>query len=209
MQRSSTHPSTFIRKGLGVIVSALFCLIFAFGTIADSGASEAKPSAPSGAQDLKGTLTITGEVSVNNKLVQTGAQIVSGDKIVTGPQADATIDMGRLGSIRLRPNTSLHLEIKPDSYELVLDRCGCITQTIPAGISTRTRTTIAKVLQVAVTEGEVWIDRSDSKGNKVEKKKLKVKKPETYYNVNEVGADGGASYTIQCCQCCFVEKIRP
>jgi hypothetical protein len=190
-------------------MSALFCLIVVSGTIADDGTSDTKLAPASTAQTLKGTLTITGEVTVNHKIVQTGATMVSGDLIITGPQADATIDLGPLGTVRLRPNTSLHLQLKPDNYELIVDRCGCITQTVPQGISAKTRTTIGKVVQVTVKEGEVWLDQSNSKSGKVGKKKLKLDKPETFHNVHEVNAEGGASYTVKCCQCCFVEKIRP
>lgn len=206
MHRTGFRLSASLRRGTGVTAIALFCLTLVAG--ADGGALKANEPASS-TQSFKGTLTVSGEVTVNGRVVQTGTTVTNGDVIVTGPQADVTVDMEQLGSVRLRPNTSVRLVQEKGEFQLIVDRCGCITQTIPEGVNSRIKTTMAKVVQVAVTDGEVGINRQDSRSGRSETKTLKAGKHKLFRDVSEIHAEGGASYTIQCCQCCFVEKLNP
>lgn len=163
------------------------------------------------AQELSGTLTISGHATVNGKPSQTGATVRSGSVIETEPDGDVTIDLGPLGRIQIRPNTKIELQLAPDNCQVMMDRCGSITQQVPAGVTGKVKIVDIKYVQVAVTKGKVAIDREIKKQSgdlKMEKASLRARSDKRYYDVREVNAGGESLFTVQCCQCCFVEKTR-
>ena len=155
-------------------------------------------------QDLKGTLTGTGQLSVNDIPVQSGASVANGSIVATGPDGDASLDLGTLGRIQLRPNTTIRLALAPGSCALEMVKCGSFTQVVPDGVSTQVRMTTAKLVQVATLHGEAKVNVGSKS------KSIKAGTRKTVYNTNEVVANGNATFTVNCCQCCFVEqKSKP
>ncbi len=172
----------------------------------------AKTTGSPAAQDLSGTLTVSGHAMVNGKAAQTGMTVLSGSTIETEPDGDVTIDLGSLGRIHIRPNTKVELRLAPGNCQALMDRCGSITQQVPSGVTGQIRVVDAKYVQVAVTSGKVAINREIKKRDgdmKTEKVSLRARSDKRYYDVREVNADGDSLFTVQCCQCCFVEKTRP
>ncbi|MEW6212326.1 MAG: hypothetical protein AB1631_28625 [Acidobacteriota bacterium] len=164
------------------------------------------------AQDLSGTLTVSGHATVDGKAAQTGMSVRSGSTIETEPDGDVTIDLGPLGRIQIRPNTKVELLLAPDNCQVLMDRCGSITQQVPAGVTGKVKVVDVKYVQVAVTKGKVAINREIKNRDgdmKMEKASLRARSDKRYYDVREVNAGGESLFTVQCCQCCFVEKTRP
>lgn len=197
MKRMSLHLKT---------MSALFAMAMVFLL------APAKTTGSPAAQDLSGTLTVSGHATVNGKAAQTGMTVMSGSVIETEPDGDVTIDLGALGRIQMRPNTKIDLHLAPGSCQALLDRCGSITQQVPSGVTGQVRIVDAKYVQVAVTNGKVAINREIKKRSgdmETQKVSLRARSDKRYYDVREVNADGDSLFTVQCCQCCFVEKTRP
>jgi hypothetical protein len=62
--------------------------------------------APLPAQDCSGTLTVTkGTATINGNPAQTGATVLSGSLVATGPDSSAVIDFGSVGRLRLDDQT--------------------------------------------------------------------------------------------------------
>lgn len=197
MMKSSLHLKT-----MSAVFALLILCLFAPSTTTGS----------STAQDLSGTLTVSGRAMVNGKTAQTGMTVLSGSHIETEPDGDVTIDLGALGRIQIRPNTKVELFLAPGSCQAVLDRCGSVTQQVPSGVTGQIKVADAKYVQVAVTSGKVAINREIKKRDgdiRMEKVSLRARSDKRYYHVKEVNADGGSLFTVQCCQCCFIEKTLP
>jgi ribosomal 50S subunit-recycling heat shock protein len=191
----------------GLKISAVKIAMVALATLCFLPAVEATRA---GAQELGGKLTLTGRVSVDGKGVQTGATVQNGSIVETGPDGDVMIDLNSLGSLHLRPNTSVKLVLSQNNCQVLVEKCGIITQTLPSGVEGLVKLKDRMQAQVAVTEGGVWIDRENKKKKDGEEKlSQKARSDKTYSDVKQVGSPGASSYTVECCQCCFVEKVLP
>jgi hypothetical protein len=157
---------------------------------------------PPRVQDLSGTLTGTGQFTINDAPAQSGAGVANGSLVGTGPDGDASLDLGALGRIQLRPNTVIRVALSPGHCALEMVKCGSLTQVVPDGVSTQVRMTTAKLVQVATLRGE-------AKANVGSKSKtIKAGARKTVYNTNEIIANGNTTFTVNCCQCCFVEQKK-
>ncbi|HEY7547318.1 MAG TPA: hypothetical protein VID27_20655 [Blastocatellia bacterium] len=198
-------------KRLNLHLKIVICL-FAAATVFLLAPVKITEAGSRAAQDLKGTLSISGHATINNNVAQTGATVSSGSVIETGPDGDVTIDLGALGRIQMRPNTKIELRLAPGACQALMDRCGSITQQVPSGVTGNIRVADVKYVQVAVTDGKVAINREIKNRDgdiKMERASLRARSDKRYYHVREVNAEGGSLFTVQCCQCCFVEKTLP
>src|ERR1051325_6938425 len=95
------HVKPFVVACVTALVIAMLALA-AFATKA--GTTAAEPTIVR--QGLTGTVTGSGHITVNGQVAQSGARITNGSVITTDADADALVDLGVLGQITLRPNTS-------------------------------------------------------------------------------------------------------
>ncbi len=61
------------------------------------------------AENLSGELWMNGDASVNGKSASTGLAVLSGNRIQTGKNGTAVINFGKLGRIKLQPESDLVL----------------------------------------------------------------------------------------------------
>jgi hypothetical protein len=122
----------------------------------DSGTSDDKPMA---------TLTSArGAVTVNGSPAQTGATVMSGNAISTGPDGNAIVDLGSLGRLEIRPNTALTITLSPDKAE-VKTQCGHTHVTVLHGTTSVTSTetkTIAEGQDVTIDGPAVLSEAANS-----------------------------------------------
>lgn len=109
---------------VGTLVIALTATSSATSFIVyDPGASaEFDAEAIASLLATSGTLTGTGSISINGNPAQSGATVLSGSVISTGGDGNATIDLGPLGRVVLRPDTTIVLNFTDDSVA-VTSRC--------------------------------------------------------------------------------------
>lgn len=181
-----------------VLVMALVTL-FAMRSLAAAGSQDdSKPAAAPAAapsQDLTGTLTTTGYVTVNGNEARTGATILSGNSVATGPDSDATIDLGSLGRIQLRPDTKIKLILAPNNCRIVVEQCGSLTHTVPAGVVAEVTKTEPGLMEVAVLPGEAKV----KSGN--EEMVVHSGENRVFQSLESVFANGETVYTLNCCDC--------
>ncbi|HVF90460.1 MAG TPA: hypothetical protein VNH22_10360 [Blastocatellia bacterium] len=134
--------NTFFRGGLSLALTLALTSVFSLGAFA---APPGERAAGSGFDDkttsstLSGMLTGTGRVTINGNAAQTGATILSGSTIETGQDGSASIDLGPLGQVELQPNTSVTLVLMPGMVQLIVDRFGAVSQSLPPGVVGRVK----------------------------------------------------------------------
>src|SRR5882672_415420 len=114
-----------VKGSVSLLLSLALATVFSASSFAAPNAQQTKAettSAASSAQNLTGPLAgtslvpvLTGQLTVKNgKKVtvdgndaETGATILTGSRIVTGKDEVAVIDLGDLGRIEIRDNTSV------------------------------------------------------------------------------------------------------
>jgi len=92
------------------------------------------------------TLTARGQVMINGSVAQTGATVMTGSTVSTGSDGDAIIDIGPLGRIQLRPNTTINLVLSEKGPELT-SQCGHTRISIVRGkasVRSGAKTTLAE-----------------------------------------------------------------
>jgi hypothetical protein len=135
-----------------------------------------------------------GEIFVNGNKSKIGATILSGNIIATGSNSAATIDFGQLGRTEIGSNTTIvpHL-LSPGMIQLVLDRCGSITESVPAGTTAQVVAVHRPDAQVEVVRGQVKVTYG-----KLEQKTLSSGQKMSFGKVTEVTASGEAIFKISC-----------
>ncbi|HKG22882.1 MAG TPA: hypothetical protein VKC34_13360 [Blastocatellia bacterium] len=134
--------NTFFRGGLSLVLALALTSVFSLSAfaappgerVAGSGYDDTPPS-----PTLSGMLTGTGRVTINGNAAQTGATVLSGSTIETGQDGLASIDLGPLGQIELQPNTSVTLVMMPGMVQLMVDRFGAVSQSLPPGVVGRVK----------------------------------------------------------------------
>ena len=96
-----------------------------------SAAANASPTAP-----RTGKLTTRGKnpITVNGNLTSHGTTILSGAQLQTPADVGASVQFGRLGVLRMAPETKLTLNFNDSSVDVILDS-GYITLTTSAGVN--------------------------------------------------------------------------
>jgi hypothetical protein len=147
------------------------------------------------------TVTGTGQIKINGNDVQSGATVLSGSSVATGPDGDALIDMGQLGRIKLRPNTSIKVDMTDDRYEVTLLECTRSTSVnliVLSGKTALLKVSHTELTNVAVTLGEVRVKPGvDGASETV----LREGESRAFDPVNEIAATGDADFTVNCCDC--------
>ena len=125
------------RAAISLALTLAVASVFALSSFAASTSREATsagrldymPSAPAGKLMGTGRFTIDGEEA------QPGASVLSGSTVATGPDGNAVIDLGSLGRIELRPNTTIKVAFANNSVSVNLDRAGSMAQSLPTGVA--------------------------------------------------------------------------
>lgn len=181
------------------IIFSIRSLAFASATETTSGADKKASSKNGGsAQNQTGALTTTGYVTINDNEARTGATIMSGDTVATGPDSDATIDLGPLGRIQLRPDTRIKLTLEEKNCQIMVERCGSLTHFVPADVSSQARRSEPGLMEVAVLPGEARVTTSSGNGNEAMVKSGENRVFETFESMT---AKGETIYTLNCCDC--------
>jgi uncharacterized Zn-binding protein involved in type VI secretion len=197
---------------IGAVIAVAMAALFSINSIAahdEGGKAEDAASAPA-PQVFQGRITRgKGRITVNGLPATEGATFATGSTIITEGDGEATIEMSNLGVLQVRPNTNIKLMMTQNNVEVVMQYCSSITQTVPAEVTAQVITASPTVAQVAVTRGEVIVDRNDgsSKRGKARIKAGSNKLLEVSKNVSVL--EGDVTFTMNCCSCCFVEKRRP
>ncbi len=144
-----------------------------------------------------GTLDTTGYVTINDNEARTGATVLSGDTVATGPDSDATIDLGPLGRIQLRPDTKIKLTLAEKNCQILVEQCGSLTHFVPAGVVSQARRAETGLMEVAVLPGEARVT-SNGNGGEVMVKSGENRVFETFESMT---ANGETTYTLNCCDC--------
>jgi ferric-dicitrate binding protein FerR (iron transport regulator) len=172
-----------ISLALTLAVASVFALSsFAASTsreAASAGRLDDMPSAPAG------KLMGTGHFTIDGEEAQPGASVLSGSTIATGPDGNAVVDLGSLGRIELRPNTTIKVAFANNSVSVSLDHAGSMAQSLPTGVAGQL------ILQgerarLSVVRGEVEVN---SAGNA---RTLHAGEQSTFNNPAEVITTGDA-----------------
>src|SRR5215831_11130873 len=130
----------------GATVVLLLCSWIGFG---GSAGGRIDHDTRGGAKSPAGTITFTGKVTIDGNPTQTGTGIEDGSTIATLGDGDASIDLGALGMIHLRPNTTIKLNVTQNSCQVLMQRCGSMTQDVPDGVSAEVHYDDAHHVEVA------------------------------------------------------------
>lgn len=166
-----------INKPISFWQPVVVLVLLIFGSFYLLGRTAAGTQAPK----LSGDLWVRGPVTVNGVAANSGTTVLSGSRLKTAVQGAATINLNRLGRIRLEPETEMVLSVSGDLIggELLTGQA-VVTASSGVGISVVTAAGViaaepkqAAALQVAVTPEatSVGATRGAAKitaGNKVE-----------------------------------------
>jgi len=108
-----------------------------------------------------GKLIGTGRMIIDGEEAPSGATVLSGSKIATGPDGNATIDLGSLGRIELRPNTTITLVFSSVSVQVDMSGGGAMAQWVPSGVEGQVRTSSPQV-RFLVTRGQIEVKSARS-----------------------------------------------
>lgn len=188
---------------LAVTVATIFSfrsLAFAEATSEASADKKVSSSDTNSApqQDQTGTLTTTGYVTINGNEARTGATIMNGDTVATGPDSDATIDLGPLGRIQLRPDTKIKLTLAEKNCQILVQQCGSLTHFVPADVLSQARRAEPGLMEVAVLPGEARVTTSKGNGNET---MIKTGENRVFETFESMTANGETIYTLNCCDC--------
>jgi hypothetical protein len=142
-----------------------------------AGRLDDMPSAPAG------KLMGTGHFTIDGEEAQPGASVLSGSTVATGSDGNAVIDLGSLGRIELRPNTTIKVAFANNSVSVNLDHAGSIAQSLPAGVAGQL---VLQGARLSVVRGEVEVN---SAGNA---RTLRAGEHSTFDNTAEVITTGDA-----------------
>lgn len=117
-----------------------------------------------------GVLTGSGLITVNGNPIRPGATILSGSTIATGADAVASIDLGDLGRVVLRPQSSVTLTLS----------AGLVEAKIPCD-----------KVRIAVTRGEVEV-RSPETAT------IRAGEEGRYSGATDAFTNGATNFVIQC-----------
>ena len=202
--KASKMLSALVRISSALVLSSLLTISSSAGLGDKKGAESADPQA------LGGTVTGVGLILVDGTPIGGPTRVTSGSSIYTGADGDAMIDLGTLGTIRLRPNGSVKLQLSASNSNVLLEYCTSLTQTVPPGVTGHIQMNHPEKVEVGVTSGRAFVNTGTERGSK--RLKLKATTNKTLYDFKEVTSDstvnGQSIVTVSCCQCCFVEKGR-
>jgi hypothetical protein len=133
--------------------------------------------------------------------------VTNGDTIASGPDGDASVELGPLGRIQLRPNTTIKISLSSNNCHVTIERCGSFTQSLPAGIASQVTMARSASVEVAVSKGEAKIKYRSAKSDS--DKILKTDETNTFDDLAEVSSTGESALTINCCVGCHPAAFIP
>ncbi|HEY3135762.1 MAG TPA: hypothetical protein VGL29_06910 [Blastocatellia bacterium] len=137
-----------------------------------------------------GKLIGTGRITIDGEEVPTGATVLSGSKIATGPDGNATIDLGPLGRIQLSPNTTVTLVFSNNSVQVDMSGGGTVAQWLPSGVDGHMRAGNPQV-RFVVIRGQVEVRSARST------RKLFAGEAGTFNDPAEAFASGDATLVAE------------
>lgn len=201
MNISKTQIKAFESLLLALAVTVTFSLRSFSSVQASESATESVFADWLPVQGPSGTVTGSGHIKINGNHVQSGATVLSGSSVSTGSDGDALIDMGQLGRIKLRPNTSIKLDMTADRYEVTLEECTRSTSVnliVLSGKTALLKVDHDQLTNVAVTLGEV---RARPGADGASETIIKEGESRALDPVDEILANGDADFTANCCDC--------
>ncbi|MEW6212325.1 MAG: hypothetical protein AB1631_28620 [Acidobacteriota bacterium] len=191
-----------LKSILSLILAFTVATIFSIRSLAFAEAKAVETSADKKASSkdaaLTGTLTTTGYATINDNEARTGATVLNGDVVATGPDSDATIDLGPLGRIQLRPDTRIKLTLEEKKCQIMVEQCGSLTHFVPGDVTSEARRSEPGLMEVAVLPGEARVTTSSGNGNETMVKSGENRVFETFESMT---AKGETIYTLNCCDC--------
>jgi ferric-dicitrate binding protein FerR (iron transport regulator) len=149
------------RAVMSLALALALASVFALSSLAASNARETAPIETSAGRldnmpgAPAGKLMGTGRFTIDGEEAQPGASILSGSTVATGSDGNAVIDLGSLGRIELRPNTTIKVTFANNSVSVSLDRAGSIAQSLPTGVAGQL---ILQGARLSVVRGEVEVN---------------------------------------------------
>jgi hypothetical protein len=136
--------------------------VFTFSAFAASKRTESPPGknsvVPVGkslANALVGKLIGTGHLTIDGDEAPSGTTVLSGSTIATGSDGNATIDLGPLGRVELRPNTTITLTLSNNSVQVEMSGGGALVQWLPSGVEGQVKTSAQ--VRFLVTRGQAEV----------------------------------------------------
>ncbi|HSE97918.1 MAG TPA: hypothetical protein VLD57_06565, partial [Blastocatellia bacterium] len=196
-----------------LLVAMALTTMFSLRSFATVEAAETAPASNAAAlasinwlpvQGPSGTITGSGQFKVNGNEVQTGATVLSGNSVSTGSDGDVLIDVGQFGRVKLRPNSTVKLDMIDDRLEVTVEECTRSTSVnlmVPSGRTIVMKSSHGNLTNVAVTLGEVRVKPgADGASETI----MKEGESRAFDPVDEIVATGDADFTVNCCDCDLV-----
>jgi hypothetical protein len=157
-----TISTAKLRAAISLTLALIVTSVFTLSSFAASkrtewppGKNSVEPAAKNLLDAPVGKLIGTGRFSIDGEEVPSGATVLSGSKIATGPDGNATIDLGPLGRIELRPNTTITLVLSSNSVQVEMSGEGALAQWLPSGVEGQVRTSTQ--VRFLVTRGQAEV----------------------------------------------------
>jgi hypothetical protein len=184
-----TISTTKLRAAISLTLALAVMSVFTLSTFAASkrtapGKNSFEPAAKSLADALVGKLIGTGRFSIDGDVVPSGTTVFSGSVIATGQDGNATVDLGQLGRLELRPNTTVSLVLSSNSVQVVMSGEGSMVQWLPSGVEGQVKTSAH--VRFLVTRGQAEVKSARMT------RKLSAGEAETYNEPAEAVASGDA-----------------
>jgi len=165
-----TISTAKLRAAISLVLAFVITSAFTFNSFAASkrtewppGKNSNEPAGKSLVDALVGKLIGTGRLTIDGEQVPSGTTVLSGSKIATGPDGNATIDLGQLGRVELRPNTTITLTLSSNSVRVDMSGDGAIAQWLPSGVGGQVRTSAQARFLVTRGQAEVKSARNTRK----------------------------------------------
>ncbi|HXG91028.1 MAG TPA: hypothetical protein VNN73_01505 [Blastocatellia bacterium] len=140
------------------VVSAFTLSSFAAGTDNKSpGRTAFSSMARLRLETSAGKLFGTGAITIDGEQASEGVTILSGSRVATGEDGAAVVDLGPLGRIELRPNTTITLSFSDTVVNVIVERAGAITQRLAMGITGHIKFLSGSV-RIAVSKGRLEVN---------------------------------------------------
>jgi len=157
-----TISTSKLRAAISLTLTLVVMSVFTFSAFAASKRANGPPGKNSLDTPVKtlatasvGKLIGTGRFSIDGNEVPSGATVLSGSVIATGPDGNATIDLGPLGRVELRPNTTITLVLSSNSVQVDMSGDGSMAQWLPPGVEGQIRT--SSQVRFLVTRGQAEV----------------------------------------------------
>lgn len=178
---------TKLRAVLSFVISLAVLSFFSLSSYALSGGRDnpvpaERPAEPGPADGTPtGVLTGSGLITLNGNPTRSGATIFSGSTIATGEDGVASIDLGHLGRVVLRPQSSVMLTLAADS------------------VGARV---LCQKVRIAVTRGQVEVKSPEIAS-------IRAGEEGRYTGTTEAFTLGGTNFLIECGERKFAGYIYP